>query len=396
MIADIFKFTDLLSDKSLRLSYRETGKALCVAAQGYFMTETLRLEALRKTALLDTVPEERFDRLTRLAANALDTNIALVSFIDQDRQWFKSKQGLDRKETPRDIAFCAHAIQSKDVMVVADAKLDARFLNNPLVTGDPNLRFYAGAPLITKDGHALGTLCVLDDKPREDFGPDQQQILADIAASVMTEIEADAQEQIIDELNVVNEELQHRMGNMYAHVSSLISIMSRTGVEGDDFAERLHERVAVLAETQALIASNKFESALLSDIFETTIAPFVTPESRRQLRVSFSEDIEVSARGAFTMTLMLNELVTNAVKHGALKDEDGTVSFSWVADGDVIKMAWREKANLASDIMINHKGFGSQILTRIVPLDLQGEGHHEVGKKGLNYTVSARRERIET
>lgn len=96
------------------------------------------------------------------------------------------------------------------------------------------------------------------------------------------------------------------------------------------------------------------------------------------------------------MTLMLNELVTNAVKHGALKDENGTVSFSWVADGDVIKMAWREKANLASDIMINHKGFGSQILTRIVPLDLQGEGHHEVSEKGLNYTLSARRERIVT
>lgn len=162
-------------------------------------------------------------------------------------------------------------------MVVANAKLDARFLNNPLVTGDPNLRFYAGAPLITKDGHALGTLCVLDDKPRGDFGRDQQQILADIAASVMTEIEADAQEQIIDEPNVVNEELQYRMSNMYAHISSLISIMSRTGIEGDDFAERLHERVAVLAETQALIASNKFESALLSEIFETTIAPLVTP-----------------------------------------------------------------------------------------------------------------------
>ncbi|WP_051279585.1 GAF domain-containing protein [Hellea balneolensis] len=361
------------------------------------MTEIQRLEALRKTALLDTAPEERFDRLTRLASTALGADIALVSFIDHDRQWFKSKQGTENQETPRDIAFCNHAIQSKDVMVVADAKKDSRFVNNPLVAGEPNIRFYAGAPLVTKDGHALGTLCVLDDKPRADFGPKQQQILADIAASVMTEIEADAQGQIIDDLNVVNEELQHRMGNMYAHVSSLISMMSRTGVEGEDFAERLHERIAILAETQALIANNKFESAPLSDIFESTIAPFLTDETRLRVQMSYSDDIEVSARGAFTMTLMLNELVTNALKHGALKGEEGSIRFSWSADGDdIIKFDWKETAKLEYAGQSEHKGFGSQILARIVPMDLQGEADHAIREDGLNYTVTARRERIET
>ena len=360
------------------------------------MTELNRLAALDKTALLDSLPEERFDRLTRLASNALGADIALVSLIDKDRQWFKSKHGLDTPETPRNQAFCAHAIKSTDVMVVPDATKDARFENNPLVTGEPNISFYAGAPLITKDGHALGTLCIIDNKPRAEFSPQDRQTLVDIAASVMTEIEAEAQGQIIEDLNVVNEELQHRMGNMYAHVSSLISMMSRTGENDKDFAERLHNRIAILAETQALIASNKFESAPLSEIFETTLAPFLTEENRTRVQLSYGDDIEVSARGAFTMTLMLNELVTNAVKHGALKDKDGLVDFSWNQDSDdLITFDWKETTTLQLDTTTEHKGFGSQILVRIVPMDFQGQADHRVEPKGLRYTVSARRERIE-
>jgi len=276
------------------------------------MTENDRLAALDKTALLDSLPEERFDRLTRLASAALGTDIALVSLIDENRQWFKSRHGLQASETPRNQAFCAHAIKSKDIMVVPDAAKDSRFAKNPLVTGDPNIAFYAGAPLITKDGHALGTLCVIDNKPRAGFSESDKQLLADIAATVMTEIEASSQTQIIEDLNVVNEELQHRMGNMYAHVSSLISMMARAGGEQKDFVSRLRERITVLAETQALIANQKFQSAPLSAIFESTLAPFLTQETRPRVKLYADNDIEVSARGAFTMTLMLNELATNA------------------------------------------------------------------------------------
>jgi GAF domain-containing protein len=118
------------------------------------MTEILRLAALQNTALLDSIPEERFDRLTRLASRALGTDIALISLLDKERQWFKSRQGLDVAETPRDQAFCDYAIESEEVMVVPDATQDPRFANNPLVTGDPNIAFYAGVPLITKEGRS--------------------------------------------------------------------------------------------------------------------------------------------------------------------------------------------------------------------------------------------------
>jgi anti-sigma regulatory factor (Ser/Thr protein kinase) len=128
--------------------------------------EPARLAALGRYRILDTEPEQRFDDLTMLASHICDTPISLITLIEADRQWFKSRVGLDVTETKRSVAFCAHAIQQPGIMQVPDAADDARFRDNPFVTGDPNIRFYAGAPLVTPDGHALGTLCVLDVKPR--------------------------------------------------------------------------------------------------------------------------------------------------------------------------------------------------------------------------------------
>jgi len=133
-----------------------------------------RIAALQKYAILDTEPERAFDDLTLLASFVCKTPIALISLVDEDRQWFKSKVGLAASETPRDIAFCSTAIQQSEVMVVPDTLQDERFRNNPLVTAEPRIRFYAGAPLINEEGYALGTLCVVDRSPRE-FGPDQKE-----------------------------------------------------------------------------------------------------------------------------------------------------------------------------------------------------------------------------
>ena len=151
--------------------------------------ENDRLDALARYKILDTVDEQAYDDITYLASQICGVPIALVSFIDKDRQWLKSRVGLDARETPRDVAFCAHAIlEPEKVMTVTDATTDARFADNPFVTSDPNIRFYAGAPLVSPSGAALGTLCVLDRKAR-DLTDEQRLALQALSRQIVAHLE---------------------------------------------------------------------------------------------------------------------------------------------------------------------------------------------------------------
>jgi GAF domain-containing protein len=150
--------------------------------------EAARLEALRQYEILDTAPEEVFDDITRLAAYICQTPIAVISLVDEERQWFKARFGLGPAETSRDCAFCAHAILEETPMVVSDALADARFADNPLVTKEPYIRLYAGAPLITPEGFRLGTLCVIDRVSRT-LNDGQIVILRMLANQVMAQLD---------------------------------------------------------------------------------------------------------------------------------------------------------------------------------------------------------------
>ncbi|MET0265824.1 MAG: GAF domain-containing protein [Duganella sp.] len=125
-----------------------------------------RLDALRALLILDTPPEQRFDKVVRFAAEEFGVPIALLTLVDQNRQWFKARVGLDVCETARDVSFCGHAILQPDIFIIPDARLDPRFADNPIVTGEPHVIFYAGAPLSTHGGHKIGTLCLIDHEAR--------------------------------------------------------------------------------------------------------------------------------------------------------------------------------------------------------------------------------------
>jgi len=146
------------------------------------------MAALRSYDILDTAPEQAFDDFTQIASHICETPVALITFVDKDRQWFKSRIGLASQETPREHAFCDHTILGETVMVVEDASCDYRFAENPLVTHDPNIRFYAGAPLITHEGFALGSLCVIDSKPGT-LDSKKEKVLESLARQVVAQLE---------------------------------------------------------------------------------------------------------------------------------------------------------------------------------------------------------------
>jgi GAF domain-containing protein len=152
--------------------------------------EARRLRALQHLNLLDTAPEDRFDHITRLAQRLFAVEIALFSLVDAERQWFKSRQGLAAVETSRDISFCGHVVAAEDLLVVSDTLCDERFHDNPLVLGDPAIRFYAGCPIHVADGSVIGTLCIIGRQPRQ-LNPDEVTLLRDLASMLEDELDVD-------------------------------------------------------------------------------------------------------------------------------------------------------------------------------------------------------------
>lgn len=263
--------------------------------------EDERLAALHAYGILDTPPEESFDALTRIAAYICKAPIAVINFVDRDRQWFKSEIGLGVRETPLDVSICAHAILQPGLFVVPDTTQDARFADNPLVTGSPRLRFYAGALLESDQGHPLGTLCVLDYSPRT-LTAEQGELLQALAGQVMLLLRLyrhnQQQAEMLSEIDAARREMTH-----LAATDVLTGLANRRA-----FTERLTKEIARLARrggTSSLIMADLDHFKTINDRFGHHIGDHALTEFAATCREVFREADLIGRWGGEEFVLLL-------------------------------------------------------------------------------------------
>jgi two-component sensor histidine kinase len=300
--------------------------------------ERVRIEALQRYEILDTPPEEAFDRITGLAARIFGTPISLVSLLDERRQWFKSRHGLTSEWTSRDVAFCAYTILGDAPMVVQDAVEDPRFAANPLVTGELGVRFYAGAPLRTSEGHALGTLCVIDQKPRHDFDAGDRAMLRDLADLVMVQLESrhavralrreveerlrveDQLRGLVAEKEVLMRETHHRVKNNMQSVVAMLEVERARLAPMPEAAARLEalgQRIVVLGRIhEQLYASGQFDRIDVPRQLRRLAEDMAEVERDRRISIAVeADDLACGIETAVPLGLIVNELLVNSLKH---------------------------------------------------------------------------------
>jgi len=324
--------------------------------------EARRMAAVNRYEILDTPADGAFDRIAAIAARRFDVPIAIISIVDHDRIWFKSHHGLEVTEIGRDPGLCASAILTNDPHILTDASTDPRSLANPLVAGDFGLRFYAGVPLQTGDGHNLGTLCVIDKAPRP---VDQGQIddLKDLAALVVDQLELRLSARLaIAQAELMAREIDHRVMNSLQFVSGLLSMQSRDpGVT--DAAAQLKEaatRVAAVACVHRNFYSGDTE-AMSCLTFLRRLCADLSEICGRPVEVD-GDEVHVPTTWIQPIGLITNELVTNAAKHGA-----GTILVSYRADGAAHSLSvCDEGEGLPADFDPGRsKGLGMKVVTTL-------------------------------
>jgi len=328
------------------VNYIKKGEGWLAAAPP--LVENERLARLRKYQILDSLAEQSFDRITQLAATWFKLPFALVSLIDENRQWFKSCIGVDAKETDRDLAFCSHAIWQDEPLVIPDASLDKRFCGNPLVTGELHIRFYAGAPLIASDGLKMGTLCVIDNKPHE-FTAEDGKVLSSLAALVIDEMELRLARLIAEEENAERSQyvsyISHEVRTPLTTIQSALSLAKgkKFDSESKGYLSAIGQATEILMETiNDFLDVARMETLAL----QLEIIPFKPDDIINQvaelirIRLKPGVNLEMKVSGENNVTLMgdptrIRQIILNFVSNAAKFTESGTIRIILHLNSDI-------------------------------------------------------------
>lgn len=318
--------------------------------------ETARLEKLKSYDILDTLPEHEFEEIVKLASWICDTPISTVTLIDEKRQWYKAKKGLPNSETSRDISFCAHAITGTEMLVVKDATQDERFFDNPLVTGDPDIRFYAGMPLRSAEGYALGTLCVIDRKPKE-LTQVQKDALELLTRQAMRFMEVRRRLLSVTKLYEANTTIlsviSHDILSPMNSLNGLISLLESEALPANEFKELLPVVKTRISEvTQLLSQLLKWSASQLDDslgqasvvnlhqVVEDIIAMSGSQLKQKQNVILNEVDGQLLTKtDEHMVTFVLRNLLLNANKFS----HESTIRVSAIRKGDEVEVCVSDK-----------------------------------------------------
>ena len=339
-----------------------------------------RAAALASYDILDTPPEPEFDDLVRLIAQICEAPRAAISLIDDHRQWLKAEIGFGFKETPLDVSLCPGILLEPGLTIIPDLREDERSASNPLVLGEPHVRFYAGVLLETSEGVPLGTLCVLDDEVRGLTEP-QKFALLTLARQVMALLELRralaqrdraiaARDRAEHGSALLTRELHHRVKNTLAVVQAVASSSGRSATNVARFQSALSGRIAALAKTHAVISDHPMQAASLHSLLTSELSGYQTREDRITL---VGPEVSITSEAAIPLGLALHELTANSARFGALSVPSGGVAVSWETtqrdDQGLLVLRWVEHGGPRVEPP-EREGFGTRMLGRVLRTQL--------------------------
>lgn len=328
-----------------------------------------RLQVLRSYGVLDTDAEDDFDDIVSLASNICGTPISVINLIDEDRQWFKAEVGLNIRETPLETSFCAHAILEEELMEIEDIQSDPRMADNPLCMGDEGFRFYAGALLRTAEGLPLGTLCVLDRRPRI-LSFDQRHALRVLARQVMAQLNLRRE---LEASRIFRLEVDHRVKNSLQSLSSLARLQLR-GLQDPEAIEAvssIKSRIDAISVLHELLYKTEASGDVDLGGYLTSICAQLSRLAPPRIRIVPKLDsVYVTSQQAVATGTLVNELILNSLKHAFRDSSTGTITISVSQNEDLVTVTCQDDGRGANISALGQSGGHGMKIAQIAAAEL--------------------------